>query len=75
MAAQNEAPVYAIFDKRNQMSLKTFVDGKGKRTQYELVKLHENLLRKLRNAGFMKKGSQLQKIELEKYLLARRNAH
>ena len=75
MAAHDEAPVHATFDKRNQMSLKTFIDGKGKHTHFELVKLDHNLLDRLRNAGFMEKGRQLQKDEVKIYLLASRNAH
>ena len=75
MATHHEAPVYATFDKRNQMSLETFIDGKDKHIQSEFVKLDDNLLKRLRDAGFMKKGRQLQKDEFKKYLLARRNVH
>ena len=75
LAARDEAPVHATFDKRNQMSLKSFIDGKGKHTQIELVKPDHNPLNRLRNAGFMKKGRQLQKDEVKIYLLATRKAH
>ena len=72
MAAHDEASVHATFDKRSQMSLKTFIDGKSKHTPSELAKLDHNLLKRLRNAN---KGRQLQKDEVKIYLLARRNAH
>lgn len=57
------------------MSLKTLIDGKGRHTRFELVKLDFDLLKRLRNAGFMKEGRQGLNSIKNKYFITLFKSH